>query len=90
VTTTLTPLRERSFRLLFLGRTISVAGNQFTNVALAFAVLDLTGSAADLGYVLTAAFVPLVVFLLVGGIWADRLSPPSASARRSPFSSYAT
>jgi MFS family permease len=42
-------------------------------VALAFAVLELTGSKADLGYVLTAQFVPLVVFMLVGGIWADRL-----------------
>jgi MFS family permease len=59
--------------LLFIGRTISVAGNAFTNVALAFAVLDLTGSKSDLGYVLTAQFVPLVVFMLVGGIWADRL-----------------
>jgi MFS family permease len=56
-----------------LGRTTSVAGNAFTNVALAFAVLDLTGSKADLGYVLAAQVVPLVVFMLVGGIWADRL-----------------
>jgi len=36
-------------------------------------VLDLTGSKADLGYVLAARTVPLVAFLLVGGIWADRL-----------------
>jgi MFS family permease len=36
-------------------------------------VLDLTGSKADLGYVLAARTVPMVVFLLVGGIWADRL-----------------
>jgi MFS family permease len=69
----LEPLREREFRLLFFGRTISVAGNAFTNVALAFAVLELTGSKADLGYVLAAQAVPLVVFMLVGGIWADRL-----------------
>ena len=40
------PLRERSFRLLFLGRTTSFVGNAFANVALAFAVLDLTGSKA--------------------------------------------
>jgi MFS family permease len=69
----LQPLREREFRLLFFGRTISTTGGSFTSVALAFAVLDLTGSKADLGYVLTAQFVPLVVFMLVGGIWADRL-----------------
>ena len=67
------PLREREFRLLFAGRTISFVGSAFANVALAFAVLDLTGSKADLGYVLAAYTAPLVVFLLVGGIWADRL-----------------
>jgi MFS family permease len=66
-------LREREFRLLFLARTISFVGGSFANVALAFAVLELTGSRADLGYVLAARTVPMVIFLLVGGIWADRL-----------------
>ena len=36
-------------------------------------MLDLTGSKADLGYVLAARTVPMVLFILVGGIWADRL-----------------
>jgi predicted MFS family arabinose efflux permease len=36
-------------------------------------VLDLTGSASDLGYVFAAKTVPLVGFLLVGGVFADRL-----------------
>jgi hypothetical protein len=36
--------------LAFLGRTTSFVGSAFANVALAFAVLDLTGSKADLGY----------------------------------------
>src|SRR5438034_8166018 len=67
------PLGQREFRFLFLGRTTSFAGNAFANVALAFAVLDLTGSKADLGYVLAARSLPQVLFLLVGGIWADRL-----------------
>jgi len=67
------PLGQREFRLLFLGRTTSFVGNAFANVALAFAVLDLTGSKADLGYVLAARSLPQVLFLLVGGIWADRL-----------------
>ena len=67
------PLGQRQFRLLFLGRTTSFIGSAFANVALAFAVLDLTGSKADLGYVLAARSIPQVVFLLVGGIWADRL-----------------
>jgi MFS family permease len=67
------PLGQRPFRLLFLGRTTSFIGSAFANVALAFAVLDLTGSKADLGYVLAARSLPQVLFLLVGGIWADRL-----------------
>jgi hypothetical protein len=67
------PFGQREFRLLFLGRTTSFVGNAFANVALAFAVLDLTGSRADLGYVLAARAVPQVLFLLAGGIWADRL-----------------
>ena len=67
------PLGQREFRLLWLGRTTSFVGSAFANVALAFAVLDLTGSKADLGFVLAARAVPQVIFLLVGGIWADRL-----------------
>jgi MFS family permease len=67
------PLGQREFRLLWAGRTTSFIGSAFANVALAFAVLELTGSKADLGFVLAARALPQVVFLLVGGIWADRL-----------------
>ena len=67
------PLGERDFRLLLSARTISFLGNSFAIVALAFAVLELTGSKADLGYVLAARAIPTLVFLLVGGIWSDRL-----------------
>src|SRR2546430_337734 len=72
----LAPLAEREFRLLFLGRTVSIVGNAFATTAIAFAVLDVTGSKADLGYVLAARALPQVVFLLAGGVWADRLPPP--------------
>jgi len=65
--------RERSFRLFFFGQGISAIGDRIVSVALAFAVLDLTGSVKDLGFVLAAQTVPLVLFLLVGGVWADRL-----------------
>ena len=67
------PLREREFRLLFAGRTTSLIGSAIAPVALAFAVLDLTGSKTDLGVILACREIPLVVFLLVGGIWADRI-----------------
>ncbi|HXH87290.1 MAG TPA: MFS transporter [Gaiellaceae bacterium] len=69
----LAPLQEREFRLLFAGRTVSLLGSAIAPVALAFAVLDLTGSKTDLGLVLAARQIPLIVFILVGGIWADRL-----------------
>jgi MFS family permease len=68
------PLREREFRLLFAGRTISMAGSAMAPVALAFAILNtLHGSATDLGLVLTARQVPAVLFLLFGGVLSDRL-----------------
>lgn len=67
------PLREREFRLLLAGRTVSMAGSAMAPVALAFAVLDVTGSVSDLGVVLAARQVPTVVFVLFGGVWADRL-----------------
>src|SRR2546421_676986 len=69
----LDPLRERDFRLVWAGRTISELGSALVPVALTFAVLDLTGSATSLGLVLVSAFVPRVVLLLLGGVFADRL-----------------
>jgi MFS family permease len=66
-------LEEREFALLFLARTVSLFGSAIAPIALAFAVLRLTGSASDLGFVLAARMVPQILFLLVGGIWADRL-----------------
>jgi MFS family permease len=59
--------------LLFAGRAVSSFGDRLVPVALAFAVLHLTGSASDLGIVLAAQSVPLVLFVLLGGVWADRL-----------------
>lgn len=67
------PLAQREFRLLFLGRSISLFGNAMAPIALAFAVLDLTGSKSDLGLILAARTAPQLIFLLLGGIWADRL-----------------
>ncbi|HET9898160.1 MAG TPA: MFS transporter [Streptosporangiaceae bacterium] len=67
------PVRHRAFRLLFGAQAISTMGDTFTDVALPFAVLQLTGSVADIGYVLAAQTVPLVLFLLFGGVWADRV-----------------
>ena len=66
-------LQEREFRLFFTGQLVSLLGDAVTPFALAWAVLDLTGSARDLGFVIAAKTAPLVIFLLVGGVFADRL-----------------
>jgi predicted MFS family arabinose efflux permease len=69
----LTPLRHREFRLLFGARVVSIAGSAMAPIALAFGVLELGGSAGDLGFVLTLSILPQIVFLLAGGVVADRL-----------------
>ena len=68
-------LREPNYRRLFLGRTTSLVGDGLAPVAIAFAVLELTGSATDLGIVLAANSLAVTTLVLVGGVWADRLSP---------------
>jgi MFS family permease len=69
----LRPLEERQFRLLWLGRVTSAAGDAVVPVALAFAVLSVNRSATALGGVLAVTTVSRVAFTLVGGVVADRL-----------------
>ena len=66
-------LRHRDFRLLWLANTTSALGDRITTVAMALFVVGLTGRATDLGLVVAAYLVPLVTFMLVGGVYADRL-----------------
>jgi MFS family permease len=66
-------LRHRDFRLLWLAGSASLVGDRIVTVAIALFVVDLTGSATDLGFVLAAYSLPLIGFLLVGGVFADRL-----------------
>jgi MFS family permease len=66
-------LSERDFRLLWIGQTGSAVGDALVGVALAFAVLGVGGSAADLGLVFAAFALPRVVLTLAGGVWSDRL-----------------
>lgn len=67
-------LAEQDFRLFFTGYTTSLVGAAMVPVALTFAVLQQGRPAADVGYVLAAETVPLVVLLLAGGVVADRFS----------------
>ena len=66
-------LREQSFRLLFTSQLLSAVGDTMASVAVPFAIIALGGGAGDIGLVLGARAVPLVLFLLIGGVWADRL-----------------
>jgi MFS family permease len=67
------PLRERQFRLLWLGQIASGMGDALIPVALAFAVLSVNRSATALGAVLAAFTLTRVAFTLIGGVVADRL-----------------
>jgi Transmembrane secretion effector len=64
--------RHREFRLLLYGQSLSTIGDRLVFVALALYVTDI-GSPSDVGIVLACHAVPLVGFLLIGGVWADRL-----------------
>src|ERR1700741_203670 len=68
-------LGYRDFRLLRAHRLMAPAAFAFSMVGVSFAVLDVTGSTADLSYVLAAQILPALVFALAGGVFADRFAP---------------
>ena len=68
----LATLREPNFRFYFLSRLVNGAGSTMAGVALAFAVLEVSHSPSALGIVLAAHSIPMVAFLLAGGVIADR------------------
>lgn len=65
-------LRHRPFALLWTGQTISRLGDSLYRIALAWWVLEKTGSATAMGTVLVFSQVPLLIFLLIGGVVVDR------------------
>jgi MFS family permease len=67
------PLRHRSFRWYFVASTVNMVGSTMSGVALAFAVLSISDSPKALGYVLAASTIPTVLFLLFGGVLAERI-----------------
>jgi MFS family permease len=68
-------LAHRDFRLLLADRLLAPGAFAFSMVGVSFAVLDATGSTADLSYVLAAQILPSLVFALAGGVFADRFAP---------------
>ncbi|MEU6273977.1 MFS transporter [Streptomyces populi] len=63
---------EPQFARLFIGQSLSVLGDRVSFVAVPFAVLSVGGSASDVGLLAAAGLVPMLLFALVGGVWADR------------------
>jgi MFS family permease len=69
----LSALTHRPFALLWSGQTVSSIGDFLYEIALAWWVLEKTGSATVMSTVLICSFTPMLVFLLIGGVAVDRL-----------------
>ena len=67
-------MRSRNFRLLLACDVTNGIGSAVATVAIPFAVLAIGGTAADVGWVATAALVPMIAFLLLGGVAGDRFA----------------
>jgi MFS family permease len=67
------PLRNRAYRRVFGGVTVTMLGQQMTLVAVPYQVYELTGSSLMVGLTSVVALVPLVVFGLLGGAIADSM-----------------
>ena len=65
-------LKHRPFALLWTGQTTSRLGDNLYRIALAWWVLEKTGSATAMGTVLVLSQIPMLLFLLVGGVVVDR------------------
>ena len=65
--------RHRNYRIFFTGQIVSLAGTWMQNVALAWLVIELSGSPLAIGALAFWRFVPFTVFGLVAGVVADRI-----------------
>ncbi|MBA2295899.1 MAG: MFS transporter [Actinobacteria bacterium] len=65
--------RHRNYRLFFTGQVVSLAGTWMQNIALAWLVIELSGSALAVGALAFCRFAPFLVFGLVAGVVVDRL-----------------
>jgi MFS family permease len=71
---TFTALRHRNYRLWFVGQVVSLFGTWMQITAQGFFIYELTHSPAYLGYVGFASGIPTWIFMLWGGVIADRIS----------------
>lgn len=68
------PLRHRDFRLFWIGLLLSSVGSQFTTVAMAWQIYELTNSPLQIGMIGLVRAVPQMVILLFGGLLADAIN----------------
>jgi MFS family permease len=68
------PLRHRDFRLFWIGLLLSSAGSQFTQVAMAWQIYELTDSPLQIGMIGLVRAVPQMIILLFGGLLADAMN----------------
>ena len=70
---TFASLRNRNYRVYFIGQTISVSGTWMQNIAQAWLILELTNkNGTALGVVTALQFLPMLLFGVWGGVLADR------------------
>ena len=65
-------LRQRNYRLYWFGQLISLVGSSMQTIGQAWLVLVLTHSAWQLGIVGALQFLPVLLFAIFGGVFADR------------------
>ena len=70
----LSPLRHRDFRVLWIGLLLSSVGSQFTQVAMAWQIYELTDSPLQIGMLGLVRAVPQMFILLFGGLLADAMN----------------
>ena len=70
----LSPLRHRDFRVFWTGLLLSAMGTQFTQVAMAWQIYELTNSPLQIGLLGLARAIPQIGLLLVGGLLADAMN----------------
>jgi MFS family permease len=68
------PLRHRDFRLFWIGLLLSSVGSQFTTVAMAWQIYELTNSPLQIGMIGLVRAVPQMIVLLFGGLLADAIN----------------
>ncbi|QFG00395.1 MFS transporter [Psychrobacillus glaciei] len=64
--------KNKDFTLLISGQTVSTFGSGISSFAIPWLILEITGSALQMGFVIAAGLIPYLLLSLPAGVWADR------------------